>query len=82
MLLLPRMSQPLAKAGCDYDQSMSGSLIGRLGSSAFRVSTASVSMSLAGSCFSSESHDGRAMPEAVTADLVFTISLKRSPQNR
>jgi hypothetical protein len=39
-------------------------------------------MSLTGSCFSSESHDGRAMPEAVTADLVFTISLKRSPQNR
>src|SRR5262245_63490133 len=34
---------------------MSASLIGHLGSSAFRLSTASVSMSLAGSCFSSES---------------------------
>ena len=31
---------------------MSASLIGRLGSSAFRLSTASVSMSPAGSCFS------------------------------
>ena len=34
---------------------MSASLIGRLGSSAFRLSTATVSMSPAGSCFSSES---------------------------
>src|SRR5215510_6962604 len=34
---------------------MSASLIGRLGSSAFRLSTSTVSMSLAGSCFSSES---------------------------
>ena len=34
---------------------MSASLIGRLGSSVFRLSTAAVSMSLAGSCFSSES---------------------------
>src|SRR5277367_5404681 len=34
---------------------MSASLIGRLGSSAFRLSAAPVSMSLAGSCFSSES---------------------------
>ena len=34
---------------------MSASLIGRLGSSAFRLSTTAVSMSLAGSCFSSES---------------------------
>src|SRR6478735_1942008 len=34
---------------------MSASLIGRLGSSAFRLSTTIVSMSLAGSCFSSES---------------------------
>ena len=34
---------------------MSASLIGRLGSSAFRLSTAAVSMSLTGSCFSSES---------------------------
>jgi hypothetical protein len=30
---------------------MSASLIGRLGSSAFRLSTATVSMSLTGSCF-------------------------------
>src|ERR1700681_4024127 len=34
---------------------MSASLIGRLGSSAFRLSTVAVSMSPAGSCFSSES---------------------------
>src|SRR4030095_5593517 len=34
---------------------MSASLIGRLGSSAFRLSTTAVSMSLTGSCFSSES---------------------------
>src|SRR6476659_8759552 len=34
---------------------MSASLIGRLGPSAFRLSTTIVSMSLAGSCFSSES---------------------------
>src|SRR5258707_15178110 len=34
------------------------SLIGRLGSSAFRLSTSTVSMSLAGSCFSSESAPG------------------------
>src|SRR5882757_5315086 len=37
---------------------MSASLIGRLGSSAFRLSTTTVSMSLAGSCFSSESAPG------------------------
>src|SRR5262245_31293647 len=34
------------------------SLIGRLGSSTFRLSTTAVSMSLAGSCFSSESAPG------------------------
>src|SRR5262249_61546830 len=33
----------------------SASLIGRLGSSAFRLSMTAVSMSLAGSCFSTES---------------------------
>ncbi len=37
---------------------MSASLIGRLGSSTFRLSTTTVSMSLAGSCFSSESAPG------------------------
>ena len=37
---------------------MSASLIGRLGSSAFRLFTATVSMSLTGSCFSSESAPG------------------------
>ena len=37
---------------------MSASLIGRFGSSAFRPSTAAVSMSLAGSCFSPESAHG------------------------
>ena len=35
-------------------QLMSASLIGRLGSSVFRLSTTTVSMSLTGSCFSSE----------------------------
>jgi hypothetical protein len=39
-------------------QSMSASLIGHSGSSAFRLSTATVSTSLAGSCFSSESAPG------------------------
>ena len=38
---------------------MSASLIGRLGSSTFRLPTAAVSMSLAGSRFSSESAPGR-----------------------
>jgi hypothetical protein len=37
---------------------MSASLIGRFGSSAFRLSLTTVSMSLAGSCFSSESTPG------------------------
>jgi hypothetical protein len=37
-------------------------------------------MSLAGSCFSSESAP-RPFLEAVTKDLVFTISLKHSTQN-
>jgi hypothetical protein len=37
---------------------MSASLIGHLGSSAFRLSATAVSMSLAGSCFSSESAPG------------------------
>ena len=37
---------------------MSASLIGRLGSSTFRLSTIAVSMSLAGSRFSSESAPG------------------------
>src|SRR5258706_15057903 len=36
----------------------SPSLIGHLGSSAFRLSTTTVSMSLTGSCFSSESAPG------------------------
>src|SRR6267142_3900640 len=40
---------------CRVDPTTSASLIGRLGSSAFRLSTTTVSMSLAGSCFSSES---------------------------
>jgi|HubBroStandDraft_6_1064221.scaffolds.fasta_scaffold139139_2 hypothetical protein len=38
--------------------STSASLIGRLGSSTFRLSAAAVSMSLTGSCFSSESAPG------------------------
>jgi hypothetical protein len=36
------------------ETAMSASLIGRLGSSAFRLSTTAVSMSLTGSCFSAE----------------------------
>ena len=42
-------------------QAMSASLIGRLGSSTFRLSTTTVSMSLTGSCFSSE-FGTRALP--------------------
>src|SRR6478736_6808967 len=43
------------KRTCRLHCAMSASLIGRLGSSAFRPSTTTVSTSLAGSCFSSES---------------------------
>src|SRR6476619_179818 len=43
------------KPTCRLCCAMSASLIGRLGSSAFRPSTTTVSTSLAGSCFSSES---------------------------
>ena len=39
-------------------RAMSASLIGHSGSSAFRLSTTTVSMSLTGSCFSSESAPG------------------------
>jgi hypothetical protein len=45
---------------------MSASLIGRLGSSAFRLSTTTVSMSLAGSCFSSESAPGLSLLRSPT----------------
>ena len=45
-------------ATCRLDGAMSASLIGRLGSSAFRLSTTAMSMSLTGSCFSSESTPG------------------------
>jgi hypothetical protein len=45
-------------AKCRPCPEMSASLIGRLGSSAFRLSTTTVSMSLAGPCFSSESAPG------------------------
>ena len=54
--MLPRAistSRHLAAA-----QNLSASLIGRSGSSAFRLSTSTVSMSLTGSCFSSESAPG------------------------
>src|ERR1700733_7808625 len=47
-LYLPKRTSP-------GDCGMSASLIGRLGSSAFRLSIATVSTSLTGSCFSSES---------------------------
>src|SRR5450759_1962770 len=75
---------------------MSASLIGHLRSSTFRLSTTAVSMSLTGSRFSSESAPRPLygaflvkkfaallllMLEAVTTDLVSTISLKRSTQN-
>ena len=42
----------------DFTRFMSASLIGHSGSSAFRLSTSAVSMSLTGSCFSSESSPG------------------------
>jgi hypothetical protein len=45
----------MAAVGPNRRKSMSASLIGHRVSSAFRLSTTSVSMSLAGSCFSSES---------------------------
>src|SRR5665213_681377 len=53
----------VALSGVSRHGFMVASLIGRSGSSAFRLSTTAVSMSLAGSCFSSESaprpfHDG------------------------
>ena len=40
---------------CRLHSAMSASLIGHFGSSAFRLSTTAMSMSLTGSCFSSES---------------------------
>src|ERR1700730_17865565 len=43
---------------CRWRLRMSASLIGHLGSSTFRLSTTAMSMSLAGSCFSSESAPG------------------------
>ena len=48
---------------CRLHRAMSASLIGRLGSSAFRPSAITVSMSLAGSCFSSESAPVSAPPQ-------------------
>src|ERR1700726_1949102 len=45
----------VADRGRDRHLVMSASLIGCLGSSTFRLSAAAVSMSLTGSCFSSES---------------------------
>ena len=47
--------RPKRPANGPRSPSMSASLIGRLGSSTFRLSAATVSMSLTGSCFSSES---------------------------
>src|SRR5882762_1954456 len=46
------------KRTCRLRCAMSASLIGHLGSSAFRLSTTTVAMSLTGSCFSSESAPG------------------------
>ena len=53
---------------------MSASLIGRLGSSTFRLSTTTVSMSLTGSCFSSESAPS---PSCQIQHLLFCIRLYR-----
>src|SRR5712675_1425311 len=43
------------RSGCAIAAAMSASLIGHSGSSTFRLSATAVSMSLAGSCFSTES---------------------------
>src|SRR3984893_8118319 len=47
-----------SESDLDARNAMSASLIGHLGSSTFRLSTTTVSMSRAGSCFSSESAPG------------------------
>ena len=52
--VMPQYLDQPATASTEYEQ-MPASLIGRLGSSTFRLSTTSVSMSLAGSRFSSDS---------------------------
>src|ERR1700732_4083273 len=52
------MSQIGTKPTCRRSRRMSASLIGPSGSSTFRLSINAVSMSLAGSCFSSESAPG------------------------
>src|SRR5258705_3766461 len=64
---------------------MSASLIGRLGSSAFRLSATTVSMSLTGSCFSSESApgalpswDSRTRRNNLCHDLTVTVGSKRT----
>ena len=56
--VVTRALAPRLPRGASYIVAMSASLIGRLGSSAFRPSAAAVSMSPAGSCFSSESAPG------------------------
>ena len=55
---------------------MSASLIGHSGSSAFRLSTTTVSMSLTGSCFSSESAPG-ALPSWDIAGAVQVLGDRR-----
>src|SRR5258708_11751088 len=55
---LPNGAQRAAPDQTSCLPTMSASLIGHLGSSAFRLSTTTVSMSLTGSCFSSESAPG------------------------
>ena len=58
-LLLAATLALLGEDPCSQrDRAMSASLIGRLRSSAFRLSTTAASASLAGSCFSSESAQG------------------------
>ena len=54
----PRLSVTVLEQPAMLLSPMSASLIGHLGSSAFRLSATAVSMSLAGSCFSSESAPG------------------------
>jgi hypothetical protein len=52
------MSQMVTAGKTRIEHNESASLIGRLRSSTFRLSATAVSMSLTGSCFSSESAPG------------------------
>ena len=56
--LLKEVAPAVTRVGFIFNPDMSASLIGRLGSSTFRLSTTPVSMSLTGSRFSSDSAPG------------------------